>query len=344
MMSHASRPSQGGAEDLSRKKSMIRPERRRDDPEDRDFYYRKHAQHMNVMPSNTGNDPHLEDDFATASSRSDLSGDMRSSTSPQNEKGPIPASELAARSASKRQPKKLARKSAGAAGAEEKRKQKIKEASGTPTLWGTYCHMITFFIPNIVLSCFGMPKKEQQRAWREKIGLVSIILLIATFVGFLTFGFTQVVCPEGGPSRLQVNKVDQGYMIFHGKAYDLTRSRHPLARGISGGGNVLWDMDEPHGGQDGSFLFQNVNGKCKGLIEAAPNSDVPTDKDGNLAWYFPCNTFNQDGSSSPNTSVGYYLGYSCHTSREARDNFYDLKSAGDVFFTWDDIRNSSTLR
>lgn len=340
MMSHASRPSQGGAEDLSRKRSMIRPERRRDDPEDPNFYYRKHAQHMNVMPSITGNDPHLEDDFATASSRSDLSGDMRSSTSPQNEKGgPIPASELAARSASKRQPKKLARKSA--AGADEKRKQKIKEASGTPTLWGTYCHMITFFIPNVVLSCFGMPKKEQQRAWREKIGLVSIILLIATFVGFLTFGFTQVVCPEGGPSRLQVNKVDQGYMIFHGKAYDLTRSRHPLARGISAGGNVLWDMDEPHGGQDGSFLFQNVNGKCKGLIEAAPNSDVPTDKDGNLAWYFPCNTFNQDGSSSPNASVGYYLGYSCHTSREARDNFYDLKSAGDVFFTWDDIRNSS---
>jgi chitin synthase len=338
MMHHASRPSQGGSEDLSRKRSMIRPERRRDDPEDPNFYYRKHAQHMNVMPSITGNDPHLEDDFATASSRSDHSGDMRSSTSPQNEKGPIPSSELAARSASKRQPKKLSRKSAGA---DEKRKQKIKEASGTPTLWGTYCHMITFFIPNIVLGCFGMPKKEQQRAWREKIGLVSIILLIATFVGFLTFGFTQVVCPEGGPSRLQVNKVDQGYMIFHGKAYDLTRSRHPLARGISGGGNVLWDMDEPHGGQDGSFLFQNVNGKCKGLIEPAQNSDVPTDSDGNLAWYFPCNTFNQDGSSSPNTTVGYYLGYSCHTSREARDNFYDLKSAGDVFFTWDDIRNSS---
>jgi chitin synthase len=59
-MMHASRPSQGGAEDLSRKKSMIRPERRRDDPEDPNFYYRKHAQHMNVMPSITGNDPHYE--------------------------------------------------------------------------------------------------------------------------------------------------------------------------------------------------------------------------------------------------------------------------------------------
>jgi chitin synthase len=329
-MMHASRPSQGGAEDLSRKKSMIRPERRRDDPEDPNFYYRKHAQHMNVMPSVTGNDPHVEDDYATTSSRSGHS-------EAQNEKAPA-ASDLASRSASKRQPRKLARKSAGA---EEKKRQKIKESSGTPTLWGTYCHMITFFIPNIVLSCFGMPKKEQQRAWREKIGLCSIILLIATFVGFLTFGFTQVVCPEGGPARLQVNKVGEGYMIFHGKAYDLTRSRHPLARGISGGGNVLYDMDVPHGGQDGSFLFQNVNGKCKGLITPVENSDVPTDSDGNLAWYFPCKPFNQDGSSGYNDTADYYLGYSCHTSREARDNFYDLKSAGDVFFTWDDIRNDT---
>ena len=333
-MMHASRPSQGGAEDLSRKKSMIRPERRRDDPEDPNFYYRKHAQHMNVMPSITGNDPHVEDDYATTSSRSGHSEDPRPS---QNEK--VAASDLASRSASKRQPRKLARKSAGAA--DEKRRQKVKESSGTPTLWGTYCHMITFFIPNMVLSCFGMPKKEQQRAWREKIGLCSIILLIATFVGFLTFGFTQVVCPEGGPTRLQVNKVGEGYMIFHGKAYDLTRSRHPLARGISGGGNVLYDMDVPHGGQDGSFLFQNVNGKCKGLITPVQDSGVPTDDDGNLAWYFPCKPFNQDGSSGYNDTADYYLGYSCHTSREGRDNFYDLKSAGDVFFTWDDIRNDT---
>ena len=335
-MMHSRGHSNGGAEDLSRKRSMIRPERRREDPEDPNYYYRKHAQHMNVMPSITGNDPHLEDDYATVSSRSDASKEPRSSGSPHNEKAPA-HTDVAARSGSKRQPNKLARKPDG----KEKRRQKIKEASGTPTLWGTYCQMITFWIPNIVLSCFGMPKKEQQRAWREKIGLISIILLIATFVGFLTFGFTQVVCPGGGPSRLQINQVGSGYMIFHGKAYDLTRSRHPLARGISGGGNVLWDMDEPHGGQDGSFLFQNVNGKCKGLITAAENSDVPTDDDGNLAWYFPCNTFNQDGSSSPNASVGYYLGYSCHTSRNARDAFYSLQSSGDVFFTWDDIRNSS---
>ena len=131
-------------------------------------------------------------------------------------------------------------------------------------------------------------------------------------------------------------------MIYHGEAYDLTRSSHPLARGIGAGGNVLWDMDEPHGGQDGSFLFQNVNGACKDLITLAQGSDVPTDSDGNLAWYFPCTTFNQDGSTKPNLTVEYYLGYSCHTSKKARTTFYNhLQSTGDVYYTWDDVKNST---
>lgn len=333
-------PSRRDPDDLQRKRSMIRPERRRQDSEDPNYYYRKHAQHMNVMPSTTGNDPQLEDDSATISSQSDNLKD-RSDLSPPNEKRA--AASAVPRQPSKRQPNKLTRKTTKDQEAEERRKQKIHEAAGTPTLWGTYCHLVTFWCPNLVLKCFGKVKKEQQRAWREKMGLISIILQICTFVGFLTFGFTQVVCPGGGPSRMQNNKVDKGYMIFHGKAYDLTHSHHPLARGIPDGANVLWDMSEPQGGKDGSFLFQNVNGKCKGLITPAENSDVPTDSQGNLAWYFPCNTFNQDGSSNnhPNESVGYYLGYACHTSDNARRNFYNLKSQGEVYFTWDDVKNAS---
>ncbi|KAL2158545.1 hypothetical protein VTH06DRAFT_4312 [Thermothelomyces fergusii] len=178
------------------------------------------------------------------------------------------------------------------------------------------------------------------------MGLISIILFIMAVVGFLTFGFTQVVCGTP-PLRLRVNEVGTGYMIFHGAAYDLAQSHHPPAEGIprrldGSGANVLFDLPEKHGGKDGSFLFQNVNGKCKGLIKAAPGSDVPTDDDGNLAWYFPCTTFNQDGSSKPNLTIPYYLGYACHTTAAARDTFYlQLTGAADVYFTWDDVKNSS---
>ncbi|KAF2164451.1 glycosyltransferase family 2 protein [Zasmidium cellare ATCC 36951] len=331
----------GRSGSLSRKKSLVRPERRRNNPDEPDYYYRQHAQNMNVMPSTTGRDPQMEEDIATLGSDS-TNKPQGMEDVPLQEKSGMQRANSA--KGSKRNPNKLTRnptKKERDHEEKERRRQKIQDASGTPTLWGTYCHVITFWCPNVILRCFGFKAKEQQRAWREKMGLISIILLIMLFVGFLTFGFTQTVCPEGGPLRLRINKVGDGYMIFHGKAYDLTRSQHPLARGVPDGSNVLWDADPPGKGMDGSFLFQNVNGACKGMITAAQGSDVPTDDSGNLAWYFPCNMYKQDGSSQPNQTIPYYLGYSCHTSRMARDNFYGLRSSGDVFFTWDDVRNQS---
>ncbi|RMX98734.1 hypothetical protein D0867_12337 [Hortaea werneckii] len=331
--------------DMSRKKSLIRPERRRMDSDDPNYYYGRHAQGMNVMPSTTGRDPafeadDLEDEASSESTGLKRSGSTPAGSPPQREKQGSRRGETARRSGSKKLVRKTTEKEREEQAA-EKRRQKIQDAAGTPSLWTTYCHIVTFWAPSVVLRCFGFKAKQQQRAWREKMGLLSIIALIMTFVGFLTFGFTETVCPGGGPSRLQINKVGSGYMIFHGQAYDLTQSSHPLARGISSGGNVLWDMDEPHGGQDGSFLFQNVNGACKGLITKADDSDVPSNNNGDLAWYFPCNTFNQDGSTEPNTTIPYYLGYACHTNKNARENFYGLKSSGGVFFTWDDVKNSS---
>ncbi|KAH7145360.1 chitin synthase 4 [Dactylonectria estremocensis] len=191
-----------------------------------------------------------------------------------------------------------------------------------------------------------MPTRAQQRAWREKIGLISIIISIMAFVGFITFGFTAVVC-RTPPERLRVNQVGSNYMIFHGLAYDLSTSHHPAAQGIplrddGLGANILYDLPKKHGGQDGSFLFQNVNGRCKGVITLAEDSDVPTNDNGDLAWYFPCATFNQDGSTDPNLTVPYYLGYGCHTTSDSRDAFYlDLRDSADVYFTWNDIKNGS---
>lgn len=334
------------AGEFQRKRSLIRPERNRIDRDHPNYYYRQHAANMDVLPSSTGNDPIMEDihaeptptetsglrtsnegesDGRISLKQSPLDGDTADRTS--TEKGGFSSTH---RKVKKRKMTK-----------EEKARQKELEALKPPSLWNVYCAVVTFWCPDFLLGCFGMPAKEQRRAWREKMGLISIILMIMAFVGFLTFGFTATVC--GAPTvRLQVNHVSSGYMIFHGSAYDLSQSHHPAALGIPAGANVLYDLPEKHGGQDGSFLFQNVNGKCKGLITLSPGSDVPTNDNGDLAWYFPCNTFNQDGSSPINKTIPNYLGYACHTTANARETFYHgLKSVGDVYFTWDDIRNVS---
>jgi chitin synthase len=305
---------------------------------------------MNVLPSSTGNDPILEDLEGTT----DLSGAASRTEEVLSDTPPPPAKKVRSkkhRSAEAEKPGRTRRRasSAGKHGKitkDSKRKRKEAEQLPTPNFWNIYCAIITFWCPGFILKCVGLPSKAQQRAWREKMGLISIILAIMAFVGFITFGFTATVCGSP-PLRLRVNEVSEGYMIFHGSAYDLTESRHIPAEGIprrldGTRANILYDLPEKYAGKDGSFLFQNVNGKCKGLINAAPDSDVPSDSSGNLAWYFPCTTFNQDGSSQPNLTIPYYLGYSCHTSANARDAFYlGLSGAADVYFTWDDVRNKS---
>ena len=338
-MMGAQQPHQrGGGGELGRKRSLIKPERQRIDPSHPNYHYRKHAQNMTVYPSTTGNDPVMEDplEAETISSESTEAKPAHlrnaSSTSPYNDKQ-VPLDDGA------RIQRRLTRSKTR--DKLERQREKEREAMRPPSLWGVYCSIVTFWCPDAILRCFGKVQKAQQRAWREKMGLLSIILVICAFVGFLTFGFTQTVCPGGSSERLRINKVDRGYLIVHGRAYNLGTSEHPLALHIPENSNVLFDLPEKYGGMDASFLFQQVNGACKGLITPAPTSDVPTNENNELAWYFPCKAFNQDGSSKVNISTPYYRGYACHTGAEARKAFYGLKSSGEVYFTWDDIRNSS---
>jgi chitin synthase len=291
---------------------------------------------MTVYPSTTGNDPILEDRMEAETVSSD-STDLKPPHL-RNEGNGSYTDKQASLDDGKPQRRLTRSKTMDKL---EKQRQKERDALRPPSLWNIYCAVITFWCPDAVLRCFGKVQKAQQRAWREKMGLCSIILAICAMVGFLTFGFTQTVCPSGGAARLRINKVDRGFLIAHGKAYNLARSTHPLARGVPENANVLFDLPEKHGGKDASFLFQNVNGACKGLITAAEGSDVPTNANGDLAWYFPCRTFNQDGSSPPNLTFSQYNGFQCHTSPNARRAFYNLRNEGEVYFTWDDIRNSS---
>lgn len=325
--------------DVRRKKSMVKPERRREDRDQPNYHYRQRSHHMPTYPSATGNDPLLDHKDGEAETNSSRSMDMKSKEGLYGARGNVnkPMERVPSRHRSKKKKRGSRRSSKGAA---DERRRRAIEPSGPPELWPTYCAVITFFIPDFVLKCFGMPQKEQRSAWREKIGLISIIMMIGAFVGFLTFGFTATVCGSP-PVRLKVNKVNSNYMIFHGKAYDLSGSKHAAVAGIPANSDVIYDLPHKYGGQDGSFMFQQVNGACKGLITARTDGGVPTNADGDLGWYFPCTAFNQDGSSTPNLTTEYYTGWACHTSSRAREPFYTLRSDGDVYYTWEDTKNKS---
>lgn len=338
--------------DISRKRSLVRPERNRIDRDHPNYHYRQHAQNMTVYPSTTGNDPVVEDaeDATMNSDETDMKALRReeddghadtlySDNSPPRGRPHDPTPVIG--NGNTRVKRKLERKQTKQLSEEEKRRKKELDAVKPPSLWNVYCAIVTFWCPGAILSCFGKPAKAQQRAWREKMGLISIILLIMAFVGFITFGFTAAVCGTPG-LQIQANHVTNGYMIFHGRAYNLEGSQHPAAMpDILTGANVLYDLPHKYGAQDGSFMFQNVNGACKGLITLAPGSDVPTNANGDLAWYFPCTAFDQDGMSKPNLTIGNYFGYACHTSALGRKAFYGLRNSGEVYFTWADVKNQT---
>ncbi|KAA8895604.1 chitin synthase [Sphaerosporella brunnea] len=338
-------PSVTPAGDLGRKKSLIKPERMRIGRDHPNYYYRQHAQQrgVEVMPSSTGNDPILEDQEAASHDSID-STDMKSLRPHQQRY----SDESVADPPPPRGPNKLKRQSTRRQSLNEKHlaKQKQKEQLSPPSAWNVYCAIVTFWCPDAVLRCFGMPQKAQARAWREKMGLISIILVICAFVGFLTFGFTAAVC--GNPTeRLKANHVNRGYLIIQGRAYQMLNSRHPAALGIPKGTNILYDIPVDggmgYGGRDASFMFQNVNGNCKGLITKSDNSSIISDSNGDLAWYFPCVSLRQDGSSTPDFAQksGQYLGWGCHTTVVAREAYWNLQVSGDVYYTWDDMKNSS---
>ena len=89
-------------------------------------------------------------------------------------------------------------------------------APGPKDGWMIYCFLLTCWIPTFVIrSCCGRRTPEAQRAWREKMGLVSIVLGLMATVGFLTFGFTQTVC---GDQRLRIKggEANNGSLVING--------------------------------------------------------------------------------------------------------------------------------
>lgn len=364
----------GPRNDFSRKKSLVRPDRARMDPSHPQYHYAQHTAqqaNMNVQPSATGNDPHLqefnnaqpipmtdmshlqpldsridedyqEESRASSSREGDdiyrYSGEAEKS--PYRDQGPQEYSPQYGHQDPNTDPidadtlLHTKRLSASAAKAKVEKKQE----GPPPSIWRAYCYVVTFWAPPFLMRRFGMPTKDRQIAWREKIGLITVILYIGAFVAFLTFGFTSTVC-NSNTLRVRNNEVNSGMLIIHGHMYDLTQSKHPEAYGVPASSNVLYPPVNA-GGMDASFLFQNVNGHCLNVLTPKSNSSIPSS--GNeLAYYMPCRVYAQNGTTQPNFTTNYYEGWACHTSTTARKALWNLKVAGEVYFTWDDIRNSS---
>jgi chitin synthase len=155
-------------------------------------------------------------------------------------------------------------------------------------------------------------------------------------VGFLTFGFTLAVCGTP-PNRYHSGEIQPASVVIHGYDYDFSNFNHPAVGTWTGSQNPLFEGGWNAAGNDISFLFQNVNQRCRGFITKASNSTI-TGSNGDLNWYFPCNIYSQRGNSGVNLT-GVETGANCHYASTSRNMLAAMNPEGQVYYTWDDVQD-----
>ncbi|KAF9905313.1 Chitin synthase, class 3 [Lobosporangium transversale] len=246
----------------------------------------------------------------------------------------------------KRRPDQLQQHDLDKAKAErmEKRKKHNKasrdggeEPSRCPSVWVAFSRMVTCCFPPPLLVLLGKHTSEIQQAWREKVALVFIIFMLCFSVGFLTFGFNVVLCGKE-PSRIRHGHVDNQSAVLLGRAYLLKDFNHPPVPGIPNvTSNLLAKPVPDAGGRDMTFMFQKVNHACKGVLGAKQH-----DQFGNVWNYFPCVVTSAGSGTKPLGGLGTQ---GCHIgprSMNAREYIKHLRFMGEVYFSWEDLRESGT--
>ncbi|KAF7293023.1 Glycosyltransferase family 2 protein [Mycena indigotica] len=324
---------------VMRKKSLVRPDREKIEPGHRQWHYRTHVAQLEeeapgrvgVLPSTTGNYPQRQ---ALRRGRSLLAREED-----VHESGLA----LFKRGATLRRKRSSAAAPLNPATPPPKQRSCLGDyAPGPKGPWMLYCYLITACIPTPLMRTCGLRSPEQQRAWREKMGLVSIVLSLMATVGFVTFGFTQAVCGTP-PNRFHGGAIGdafigKGSIVINGYDYDFGSFHHPRAGStFDGTTNPLFVGDWGVAGNDASFLFQKTNQNCLGVV-SRPNSSQITGTGAVMDWYFPCNVFSQYGQKTPNTTA-YGAKTNCHVS--SKGQLASMRPQGQVYFTWDDVKTAN---
>ncbi|KAJ3206911.1 Chitin synthase, class 3 [Entophlyctis luteolus] len=133
--------------------------------------------------------------------------------------------------------------------------------------WVYTSWILTCCIPSCFIDkCLKKPDKLVQQAFREKVALCTIIAFMMAIVGFLTFGFQNVACPNVTDATIHLPYTDLkpsgtvNMVAIHGILYTTISSDHVTYYGA----DIKSIIDAGNGGDFGSLFppLRNTDTNC----------------------------------------------------------------------------------
>ena len=109
--------------------------------------------------------------------------------------------------------------------------QSTKNPADSWDAWRIFSHIITFWAPPFLLSSIGgLKDKPSRQAWREKVALCFLAIVLGGTVGFATMGLDRVLCPENAKTDLttfaSINSTNTfGTVGVQGRQFNITAAK-----------------------------------------------------------------------------------------------------------------------
>ncbi|OUM59883.1 glycosyltransferase family 2 protein [Piromyces sp. E2] len=179
--------------------------------------------------------------------------------------------------------------------------------------WTMVSNACTCYIPNVLLERCKKTDPDVQQAWREKVTLCTIILIICIISGFFTFGLNNIICNN---DTAKIHYTDTTFSL-HGVAYDIyiekfneTKRLHSI---ISASKNH--DMGQ-------YFLDINPKSSCSKVMNYSYNRNS-------------CQSKTIEGSLIKEHREDKH----CYESNDLLKNpEINVRKLGNVYYTWNDLK------
>ncbi|KAJ2474377.1 ATP-dependent RNA helicase, partial [Coemansia sp. RSA 2131] len=174
--------------------------------------------------------------------------------------------------------------------------------------WRVFSRLVTLWMPDFVLNLLGKKTPGKRQAWREKIALCFIILLITAATAFVSFGLSLMLCHPVVP-------ISRHVLAMHGAQ---AQQQLTAVRGR------IYDVSDPHDSDMLELTDAELGGDASGLF--AP---FPADAQKCALW--------PPGRSAHNCYGEYGPSLRCIASTKAWSTLRRCQTAKWVVFQWKEV-------